>query len=110
MCDDLINTLGYAALGCLQMCWDPNQQCGNLVIRKFFASAQISASFPIPTSLRVLRHRFLCLHDRGRVDELGKTPISQVQSVSGLPIYSTLKLWLNKNNISTASVRKSVVD
>ena len=57
----------------------------------------------------MLRHRFLCLHDRGRVDELGKTQISQVQSVSDLPIYSTLKLWLNKNNISTASVRKSVV-
>ena len=52
----------------------------------------------------------LLLYDRGRVDELGKIPISQVQSVSGLPIYSPLKLWLNKNNKYTASVRKSVVD
>ena len=46
----------------------------------------------------------------GPVYEIGKTPISQVQLVSGLPIYSTLKLWLNNNNKYTASVRKSVVD
>ena len=32
-----------------------------------FLQAPISAPFPIPISLRVLRHRFECLHDRGRV-------------------------------------------
>ena len=42
-------------------------------------------SLPDP-DLATLRHRFVCLHDHGRVDEIGKTPISQVQSVSGLPI------------------------
>ena len=41
---------------------------------------------------------------------IGKTRVSQVHSVSGLPIYSTLKLWLNKNNKSTANVRKYVVN
>ena len=54
--------------------------------------------------------KFLRLYDLDRIDEIGKTPISQVQSVSGLPIYSTLKLWLNKNNKSTASVCNSVVE
>ena len=81
---------------------------GKYDLNRVFASAPISAPFPI--SLRVLRHRFVCLHDRGQVYEIGKTPISQVQSVSGLPIYSTLKLWLNKHNKYRASVRKSVVD
>ena len=38
-----------------------------------------------------------------------ETPISRVQSVSGLSICSTLKLWLNKNNNSTAIEHKSVV-
>ena len=38
----------------------------------------------------------LVLYDPGRVDEIGKTPISQVQSVGSLPIYIALKLWLNK--------------
>ena len=76
--------------------------------REFFCKRTDLGSFPI--SLCVLRHRFLCLYDRGRVDEIGKTPSSQVQSVSGLLIYNTLKLWLNENNKSTASVRKFVVD
>ncbi|KAI0219915.1 hypothetical protein LSAT2_028560 [Lamellibrachia satsuma] len=54
----------------------------SLLRPRVFASAPISAPFPIPISLRVLRHRFVCLHDRGRVDEIGKTP--QVQSVSSV--------------------------
>ena len=36
--------------------------------------------------------------------------MSQVQSVSGFPIYITLNLWLNQINYSTAVVHKSVVD
>ena len=78
---------------------------------RVFAIAQISASrsfqIQILISLCVLRHRFLCLYDRGPCRSDRETPILQAHSVSGL--YYVEIIVESKNN-STAMLHKTVVD